>query len=191
MQAVQEMGAGVEEIDLEMAGDDEAPPFDPETHALIEHGLKPNPRKKKKVVKKWRDEWAETYKWAYVSVHEGTHRIYCSVCKEYGRKHRRNPYGNEGSRNMQMSALEEHNNSLLHKEALRLQMASKDKGLGLIDRPLYIKGEVRKFFFHSMYNRSHISCLCWKSAKDPLRSNLASLEDGYETQVYQLRPQKP
>jgi glutamate dehydrogenase (NADP+) len=41
---------------------------------------------------------------------------------------------------MQMSALEEHNNSLLHKEALRLQMASKDKTLGLIDRPSFIKG---------------------------------------------------
>jgi hypothetical protein len=92
------------------------------------------------VVKKWRDEWAETYKWAYVAVHEGTPRIFCSVCKEYGRKHRRNSYGNEGSRNMQMSALEEHNNSLLHKEALRLQMASKDKTLGLIDRPSFIKG---------------------------------------------------
>jgi hypothetical protein len=42
---------------------------------------------------------------------------------------------------MQMSALEEHNNSLLHKEALRLQLASKDQGMGLIDRPVYIKGE--------------------------------------------------
>ncbi len=92
-------------------------------------------------MKKWRDEWAETYKWAYVAVHEGIHRIFCSVCKEYGRKHRRNPYGNEGSRNMQMSALEEHNNSLLHKEALRLQLASKDQGMGLIDRPVYMKGE--------------------------------------------------
>ncbi|CAK9221540.1 unnamed protein product [Sphagnum troendelagicum] len=103
-----------------------------------------NPRKKKKVVKKWRDEWAETYKWAYVAVHEGIHRIFCSVCKEYGRKHRRNPYGNEGSRNMQMSALEEHNNSLLHKEALRLQLASKDQGMGLIDRPVYIKALISK-----------------------------------------------
>ncbi|KMZ61218.1 hypothetical protein ZOSMA_542G00030 [Zostera marina] len=79
---------------------------------------------KRKVVKKWREEWAETYKWAYVNVNEGTTRIFCSVCKEYRRKNRRNPYGNEGSRNMQMSALEEHNNSLLHKEALRLQSAS-------------------------------------------------------------------
>ncbi|CAM6049877.1 unnamed protein product [Sphagnum compactum] len=103
-----------------------------------------NPRKKKKVVKKWRDEWAETYKWAYVAVHEGIHRIFCSVCKEYGRKHRRNPYGNEGSRNMQMSALEEHNNSLLHKEALRLQLASKDQGMGLIERPVYIKALISK-----------------------------------------------
>lgn len=136
--------AGMEEIDLEMGpGYDDGAQFDPGAHtALIEqHGLKPTPRKKKKVVKRWRDEWAETYKWAYVAVHEGTHRIFCSVCKEYGRKHRRNPYGNEGSRNMQMSALEEHNNSLLHKEALRLQMASRDKGMGLIERPLYIKGK--------------------------------------------------
>ncbi|CAM6050773.1 unnamed protein product [Sphagnum compactum] len=149
--AVREMGAGgEEEIDLELGpGDDgagaAAPQFNPDTHAALmeQHGMKPNPRKKKKVVKKWRDEWAETYKWAYVAVHEGTPRIFCSVCKEYGRKHRRNPYGNEGSRNMQMSALEEHNNSLLHKEALRLQMASKDKGLGLIDlRPVFIKGFV-------------------------------------------------
>ncbi|MCD7450154.1 hypothetical protein HAX54_003935 [Datura stramonium] len=56
--------------------------------------------------------------------------------EEYG-EHRRNPYGNEGSRNMQMSALEEHNNSLLHKEALRLQMASKDKIV--VDKPIYVK----------------------------------------------------
>ncbi|MCI11523.1 NADP-specific glutamate dehydrogenase-like, partial [Trifolium medium] len=78
-------------------------------------------KRKKKVVKRWREEWADTYKWAYVDVKDGTPRIFCSVCREFGRKHRRNPYGNEGSRNMQMSALEEHNNSLLHKEALRLQ----------------------------------------------------------------------
>ncbi|KAH0920748.1 hypothetical protein HID58_020766 [Brassica napus] len=84
-------------------------------------------KRKKKVVKRWREEWADTYKWAYVDMKDGTARIFCSVCREYGRKHRRNPYGNEGSRNMQMSALEEHNNSLLHKEALRLQTASKEK----------------------------------------------------------------
>ncbi|CAM8904030.1 unnamed protein product [Rhodiola kirilowii] len=94
-------------------------------------------KRKKKVVKRWREEWADTYKWAYVDIKEGTARIFCSVCKEYGRKHRRNPYGNEGSRNMQMSALEEHNNSLLHKEALRLQMASKDKVI--IDKPISVK----------------------------------------------------
>ncbi|KAG1346403.1 NADP-specific glutamate dehydrogenase [Cocos nucifera] len=99
----------------------------------------PQAKRKKKVVKKWREEWADTYKWAYVDSIDGTSRIFCSVCKEYGRKHRRNPYGNEGSRNMQMSALEEHNNSLLHKEALRLQMASKDKGLPTIERPVYVK----------------------------------------------------
>ncbi|RVX17180.1 NADP-specific glutamate dehydrogenase [Vitis vinifera] len=58
------------------------------------------------------------------------------------RKHRRNPYGNEGSRNMQMSALEEHNNSLLHKEALRLQMASKDKII--VDKPIYVKALMSK-----------------------------------------------
>ncbi|XP_078439222.1 amino acid dehydrogenase family protein isoform X2 [Wolffia australiana] len=96
-------------------------------------------KRKKKVVKKWREEWADTYKWAYVDVNEGTTRIFCSICKEYGRKHRRNPYGNEGSRNMQMSALEEHNNSLLHKEALRLQMASKDKTLVISERPVPVK----------------------------------------------------
>lgn len=97
-------------------------------------------KKKKKVVKKWRDEWADTYKWAYVAVHDNTSRIFCTVCKEYGRKHRRNPYGNEGSRNMQMSALEEHNNSLLHKEALRLQSASKEKvQTPEIERPVYVK----------------------------------------------------
>lgn len=147
VQAVQEMGAGVEEIDLEMGPGDDDPNFGPggnsegnEPQGLLELTPKQQPRKKKKVVKKWRDEWAETYKWAYVAVHDGTPRIFCSICKEYGRKHRRNPYGNEGSRNMQMSALEEHNNSLLHKEALRLQMASKDKGLGLIERPVYLKG---------------------------------------------------
>ncbi|KAG2292092.1 hypothetical protein Bca52824_038761 [Brassica carinata] len=38
---------------------------------------------------------------------------------------------------MQMSALEEHNNSLLHKEALRLQTASKDKIV--VDKPIYVK----------------------------------------------------
>ncbi|KAM0932539.1 putative transcription factor and/or regulators TTF-type(Zn) family [Dioscorea sansibarensis] len=101
----------------------------------------PQAKRKKKVVKKWREEWADTYKWAYVDVHEGTTRIFCSVCREYGRKHRRNPYGNEGSRNMQMSALEEHNNSLLHKEALRLQLASKDKGLPAVERPVFVKGQ--------------------------------------------------
>ncbi|KAL3686322.1 hypothetical protein R1sor_008896 [Riccia sorocarpa] len=148
--AVREMGAGVEEIDLEMGPGDEDPNFGPgnsegnEPQGLLDLTPKQQPRKKKKVVKKWRDEWAETYKWAYVAVHENTPRIFCSICKEYGRKHRRNPYGNEGSRNMQMSALEEHNNSLLHKEALRLQMASKDKGLGLVDRPLYIKAHMSK-----------------------------------------------
>lgn len=42
---------------------------------------------------------------------------------------------------MQMSALEEHNNSLLHKEALRLQMASKDKGLPAVERPVFVKGQ--------------------------------------------------
>ncbi|XP_057976918.1 uncharacterized protein LOC131164027 isoform X2 [Malania oleifera] len=99
-------------------------------------------KRKKKVVKRWREEWADTYKWAYVDVKEGTARIFCSVCREYGRKHRRNPYGNEGSRNMQMSALEEHNNSLLHKEALRLQMASKDKIV--IERPVYAKAVLRR-----------------------------------------------
>lgn len=95
-------------------------------------------KRRKKVVKRWREEWADTYKWAYVDLKEGTARIFCSVCKEYGRKHRRNPYGNEGSRNMQMSALEEHNNSLLHKEALRLQMASQDKIV--LDNPICVKG---------------------------------------------------
>ncbi|KAF3509914.1 hypothetical protein F2Q69_00009991 [Brassica cretica] len=97
----------------------------------------PSAKRKKKVVKRWREEWADTYKWAYVDMKEGTARIFCSVCREYGRKHRRNPYGNEGSRNMQMSALEEHNNSLLHKEALRLQTASKDKIV--VDKPIYVK----------------------------------------------------
>ncbi|XP_040259822.1 uncharacterized protein [Aegilops tauschii subsp. strangulata] len=102
--------------------------------------LSAHTKKKKKVVKKWRDEWADTYKWAYVAVHDNTSRIFCTVCKEYGRKHRRNPYGNEGSRNMQMSALEEHNNSLLHKEALRLQSASKEKvQTPEIERPVYVK----------------------------------------------------
>ncbi|XP_047338763.1 NADP-specific glutamate dehydrogenase isoform X2 [Impatiens glandulifera] len=99
-------------------------------------------KRKKKVVKRWREEWADTYKWAYVDVKEGTARIFCSICREYGRKHRRNPYGNEGSRNMQMSALEEHNNSLLHKEALRLQMASKDKIV--VDKPIYVKALMSK-----------------------------------------------
>ncbi|KAM7254464.1 hypothetical protein ACFE04_003844 [Oxalis oulophora] len=99
-------------------------------------------KRKKKVVKRWREEWADTYKWAYVDVKEGTARIFCSICREYGRKHRRNPYGNEGSRNMQMSALEEHNNSLLHKEALRLQLASKDKIV--VDKPVYVKALMSK-----------------------------------------------
>lgn len=103
-------------------------------------------KKKKKVVKRWREEWADTYKWAYVDVKDGTARIFCSVCRVYGRKHRRNPYGNEGSRNMQMSALEEHNNSLLHKEALRLQAASKDKIV--IEKPVYAKGWSSKCYYH-------------------------------------------
>ncbi|KAL3528650.1 hypothetical protein ACH5RR_007972 [Cinchona calisaya] len=99
-------------------------------------------KRKKKVVKRWREEWADTYKWAYVDVKDGSARIFCSVCREYGRKHRRNPYGNEGSRNMQMSALEEHNNSLLHKEALRLQIASKDKII--VEKPIYVKALMSK-----------------------------------------------
>lgn len=107
-------------------------------------------KRKKKVVKRWREEWADTYKWAYVDMKEGTARIFCSVCREYGRKHRRNPYGNEGSRNMQMSALEEHNNSLLHKEAIRLQMASKDKIV--LDKPVYIKGLLHLFSTFVGYN---------------------------------------
>ncbi|KAG9455572.1 hypothetical protein H6P81_000080 [Aristolochia fimbriata] len=101
-------------------------------------------KRKKKVVKKWRDEWAETYKWAQFKIVDGTARIFCSVCSEYGRKHKRNPYGNEGSRNMQMSALEEHNNSLLHKEAIRLQLASKDKILTIAERPIYVKALMSK-----------------------------------------------
>lgn len=158
---VRELG---EEIDLEIGpGDDDpsfshnhlitVPPRDSSTEERDDNkrlidSLPPNEeqdmnkmqpaKRKKKVVKRWREEWADTYKWAYVDVKDGTARIFCSVCREYGRKHRRNPYGNEGSRNMQMSALEEHNNSLLHKEALRLQMASKDKIV--IDKPIYVKG---------------------------------------------------
>ncbi|CAA7044480.1 unnamed protein product [Microthlaspi erraticum] len=153
-----------EEIDLEIGpGEDEAafasnsliggPPREPSTgehdetkHMVLVSDLpsedqdmsKGTPAKrKKKVVKRWREEWADTYKWAYVDMKDGTARIFCSICREYGRKHRRNPYGNEGSRNMQMSALEEHNNSLLHKEALRLQTASKDKIV--VDKPIYVK----------------------------------------------------
>ena len=159
---VREIG---EEIDLEIGPGDDDPSFGnatliggpPRESSTEEHGenkqmamvsqlpddaqdmSKTQPgKRKKKVVKRWREEWADTYKWAYVDMKDGTARIFCSVCREYGRKHRRNPYGNEGSRNMQMSALEEHNNSLLHKEALRLQMASKDKIT--IDKPVYVKG---------------------------------------------------
>ncbi|XP_020223447.1 NADP-specific glutamate dehydrogenase isoform X2 [Cajanus cajan] len=158
---VREIG---EEIDLEIGPGDDDPAFGnanliggpPRESSTEEHGeskqmvmvsqlpndvqdmSKSQPSKrKKKVVKRWREEWADTYKWAYVDVKDETARIFCSVCREYGRKHRRNPYGNEGSRNMQMSALEEHNNSLLHKEALRLQMASKDKII--VDKPVYVK----------------------------------------------------
>ncbi|KAF3324591.1 NADP-specific glutamate dehydrogenase-like isoform X2 [Carex littledalei] len=110
----------------------------------MEMSTMPQLKKKKKVVKKWREEWADTYKWAYVAEHDNTNRIFCSVCKEYGRKHRRNPYGNEGSRNMQMSALEEHNNSLLHKEAVRLQMASKEKAQPVVETPIYVKALLSK-----------------------------------------------
>ncbi|XP_010267044.1 PREDICTED: NADP-specific glutamate dehydrogenase-like isoform X2 [Nelumbo nucifera] len=165
---VREIG---EEIDLEIGpGDDDpsfantplmgVPPREPSAEEQEEHKQllmaaqnqneeqevpKTQPtKKKKKVVKRWREEWADTYKWAYVDVKEGTARIFCSVCREYGRKHRRNPYGNEGSRNMQMSALEEHNNSLLHKEALRLQMASKDKIITIADKPIYVKALMSK-----------------------------------------------
>uniref|UniRef100_A0A1D1Z0S3 glutamate dehydrogenase (NADP(+)) n=1 Tax=Anthurium amnicola TaxID=1678845 RepID=A0A1D1Z0S3_9ARAE len=160
-----------EEIDLEIGHGDDDPSFasplmtvhsqepnpseDQEEHKLLlvsqasneeQHDISklPHMKKKKKVVKKWREEWADTYKWAYVDVYEGTTRIFCSVCKEYGRKHRRNPYGNEGSKNMQMSALEEHNNSLLHKEALRLQMASKDKSPTITERPVFVKALMSK-----------------------------------------------
>ncbi|XP_020528815.1 NADP-specific glutamate dehydrogenase isoform X2 [Amborella trichopoda] len=164
---VREMG---EEIDLEIGPGDDDPSFaqtplvgvpqEPTAEEQEEHkqllmvsstsnedqdlSKLQQTKRKKKVVKKWREEWADTYKWAYVDVHEGTTRIFCSVCREYGRKHRRNPYGNEGSRNMQMSALEEHNNSLLHKEALRLQLASKDKNLSMVERPIYVKALMSK-----------------------------------------------
>lgn len=159
-----------EEIDLEIGPGDDDPSFSTTTlmtipqepsneeheepkqmligsHISIEEqdgGKSQEKKRKKKVVKRWREEWADTYKWAYVDIKEGTARIFCSVCKEYGRKHRRNPYGNEGSRNMQMSALEEHNNSLLHKEALRLQMASKDKILTVVDKSIYVKALTSK-----------------------------------------------
>ncbi|KAJ4850042.1 hypothetical protein Tsubulata_037742 [Turnera subulata] len=162
---VRELG---EEIDLEIGHGDDDPSFastpliggPTREHSAEEHDEVKNmmnsqlpgedqdmsktqpAKRKKKVVKRWREEWADTYKWAYVDVKEGTARIFCSVCREYGRKHRRNPYGNEGSRNMQMSALEEHNNSLLHKEALRLQMASKDKII--VDKPIYVKALMSK-----------------------------------------------
>ncbi|XP_010690072.2 uncharacterized protein LOC104903683 isoform X2 [Beta vulgaris subsp. vulgaris] len=164
---VRELGVG-EEIDLEIGPGDDDPAF--ANAALISAPREPSVdeqdetkqiqmmpslqndsqemckgqpmKKKKKVVKRWREEWADTYKWAYVDVKDGTARIFCSVCREYGRKHRRNPYGNEGSRNMQMSALEEHNNSLLHKEAVRLQMASKDKIV--VDKPIYVKALMSK-----------------------------------------------
>ncbi|KAK6148780.1 hypothetical protein DH2020_016305 [Rehmannia glutinosa] len=162
---VRELG---EEIDLEIGPGEDDPsfahnsllgiqPHDPSAKEHAENELMmgsqlPNEdqdlsksqtgKRKKKVVKRWREEWADTYKWAYVDVKDGTARIFCSVCREYGRKHRRNPYGNEGSRNMQMSALEEHNNSLLHKEALRLQQASKEKMI--IDKPIYVKALMSK-----------------------------------------------
>ncbi|XP_028953758.1 uncharacterized protein LOC126612662 isoform X5 [Malus sylvestris] len=163
---VRELG---EEIDLEIGAGDDDPSFantplivvPPREPSVEDHDESKNMvmasqlasddqdmskgqpvKRKKKVVKRWREEWADTYKWAYVDVKEGTARIFCSVCREYGRKHRRNPYGNEGSRNMQMSALEEHNNSLLHKEALRLQMASKDKVVA--DKPIYVKALMSK-----------------------------------------------
>ncbi|KAF9614062.1 hypothetical protein IFM89_014862 [Coptis chinensis] len=158
-----------EEIDLEIDAGDDDPSFSATTLMSVtqepssennddhkqmllasqsideqEPGKTQEKKRKKKVVKRWREEWADTYKWAYVDVKEGTARIFCSVCREYGRKHRRNPYGNEGSRNMQMSALEEHNNSLLHKEALRLQLASKDKILTVVDKSLYVKALTSK-----------------------------------------------
>ncbi|KAF6171771.1 hypothetical protein GIB67_007292 [Kingdonia uniflora] len=110
-----------------------------ESGKLMQHG-----KRKKKVVKRWREEWTDTYTWAYVDMKDSPTRIFCSICRQYGRKHRRNPYGNEGSRNMQMSALEEHNNSLLHKEALRLQMASKDKILTIVDQPIIVKALMSK-----------------------------------------------
>ncbi|KAI4324773.1 hypothetical protein MLD38_030229 [Melastoma candidum] len=65
-------------------------------------------KRKKKVVKRWREEWADTYKWAYVD----------------------------------MSALEEHNNSLLHKEAVRLQLASKEKAI--VEKPIHVKALMSK-----------------------------------------------
>ncbi|KAI3455531.1 hypothetical protein Pfo_012194 [Paulownia fortunei] len=162
---VRELG---EEIDLEIGPGDDDPSFahnsllgvQPHESSALEHAenklmmgsqlrnedqdlsKSQTGKRKKKVVKRWREEWADTYKWAYVNVKDGTARIFCSVCREYGRKHRRNPYGNEGSRNMQMSALEEHNNSLLHKEALRLQQASKEKII--VDKPIYVKALMSK-----------------------------------------------
>jgi len=84
------------------------------------------------------EERAVTYKWACVDVKDGMPRIFCHVCREFGWNHRRNPYGNEGSRNMQMSALVERNNSLLNREAYRLQSASKYKITAV--KPVNIKG---------------------------------------------------
>ncbi|XP_021990735.1 uncharacterized protein LOC110887353 [Helianthus annuus] len=36
-------------------------------------------KRKKKVVKRWREEWADTYKWAYMDMKEGT--FYCSITR--------------------------------------------------------------------------------------------------------------
>ncbi|EEC70883.1 hypothetical protein OsI_02416 [Oryza sativa Indica Group] len=135
-------------------------------------------KKKKKVVKKWREEWADTYKWAYVAVHDNTSRIFCTVCKEYGRKHRRNPYGNEGSRNMQMSALEEHNNSLLHKEALRLQTASKENAQPPeIERPVYVK-DMSKFWSVCWNLRDALSSECHGLMIETLKNALSQYKLG-------------
>ncbi|RHN77415.1 hypothetical protein MtrunA17_Chr1g0154541 [Medicago truncatula] len=70
-------------------------------------------------------------------VKDGMPRTFCYVCREFGWKHQRNPYGNEGSCNMQMNTLEDHNNKLLNKEAYCLQSVSKYKITAL--KPVYIK----------------------------------------------------
>jgi len=86
--AAKEIG---EEIDLEIGPGEDDPSFSEEivTYLSIDaQDLSHNQqvKRKKMTVKRRREEWVDTYKWAYVDVKKG-HQGFSAVCREFDRKH--------------------------------------------------------------------------------------------------------